>query len=66
VRPGTYASCQNATSVRVNARLGAAFPEASRLMHTVAQINQERTSKIMLKGVSVARRKRLKPASVAT
>src|SRR5450631_2248583 len=35
-------------------------------MRTVAQIGQERTSKIMLNGVSVARRKRLKPASVAT
>jgi hypothetical protein len=31
-----------------------------------ALIGQERTSKIMLNGVSVARRKRLKPASVAT
>jgi Bacterial regulatory proteins, gntR family len=37
-----------------------------RLMRTVALIGQERTSKIMLNGVSVARRKRLKPASVAT
>jgi hypothetical protein len=32
----------------------------------VAPLDQARTSKIMLKGVSVARRKRLKPASVAT
>jgi hypothetical protein len=39
---------------------------ASGLMRTVALIDQERTSKIMLNGVSVARRKRLKPASVAT
>jgi hypothetical protein len=38
----------------------------SGLMRTVALICQERTSKIMLNGVSVARRKRLKPASVAT
>ncbi|MET4289705.1 hypothetical protein ABIB06_000546 [Bradyrhizobium sp. LB8.2] len=30
------------------------------------RIGQERTSKIMLNGVSVARRKRLKPASVVT
>jgi hypothetical protein len=36
------------------------------LMRTVALINQERASKIMLNGVSVARRKRLKPASVTT
>jgi hypothetical protein len=39
---------------------------ASGLMRTVTLIGQERTSKIMLNGVSVARRKRLKPASVAT
>src|SRR3981081_1837178 len=36
------------------------------LMRHVAQIGQARTSKIILNGVSVARRKRLKPASVAT
>jgi hypothetical protein len=36
------------------------------LMRTVALIDQERASKTMLNGVSVARRKRLKPASVAT
>jgi uncharacterized membrane protein len=40
------------------ADLGAHRPDARR--------GQERTSKIMLNGVSVARRKRLKPASVAT
>jgi hypothetical protein len=56
-----------ATSVRSGCRaLGAAFPAASGLMRTVALIGQERTSKIMLNGVSVARRKCLKPASVAT
>jgi hypothetical protein len=56
-----------ATSVRSGFRaLGAAFPAASGLMRTIALIRQERTSKIMLNGVSVARRKRLKPASVAT
>lgn len=42
------------------------FLAASGAMHTVALIDQERTSKIMLNGVSVARRKRVKPASVAT
>jgi hypothetical protein len=42
------------------------FSAASGLMRTVALIDQERTSTIMLNGVSVARRKRLKPASVAT
>ena len=44
----------------------AAFPATSGLMRSPALINQGRTSKIMLNGVSVARRKRLKPASVAT
>jgi hypothetical protein len=42
------------------------FPTASRLMRAVALIGQERTSKIILNGVSVARRKRLNPASVTT
>jgi len=41
-------------------------PRIAALMRTVLLIGQERTSKIMLNGVSVARRKRLKPASVAT
>lgn len=56
-----------ATSVRSECwALGATFPTASGLMRTVALIGQERTSKIILNGVSVALRKRLKPASVAT
>src|ERR1700739_1462677 len=68
-RPGRPCRCgaRWATSVRSECRAtGAAFPTESGLMRTVALIDQERTSKIILNGVSVARRKRLNPASVAT
>jgi hypothetical protein len=51
---------------RVNAGSGSGICYSMRLKRTVALIGQERTSKIMLNGVSAARRKRLKPASVAT
>jgi len=50
----------------VNAMLSAPYPTAPGLMRTVVLIGQGRTSKIMLNGVSVARRNRLKPASVTT
>jgi hypothetical protein len=46
--------------------LDAKFPGGIQIERAVAHRDQARTSKIILNGVSVARRKRLKPASVAT
>src|SRR5712675_1716578 len=63
---GSLSACLKGANRRQCRARGAAFPAASKLVRTVALIGQERTSKIMLNGVSVARRKRLKPASVAT
>jgi hypothetical protein len=59
-------ACSNSADKSHRSGANAAHRSCIRTDGEIAEIVQERTSKIMLNGVSVARRNCLKPASVAT